>query len=140
MLTTTAYQAQSPPYSQCAFHFTVLTCPVGTVYMFCKGGAPVLISLTQARLTALLTLLCSAPQNADPPEPSSESVRPRKHLEEHLLCVKKTSVGRAHSLPNDSYMFLPHQPRPFSTTLITSAQQTQSGAARAQLAHDNSII
>ncbi|XP_053094644.1 voltage-dependent T-type calcium channel subunit alpha-1G isoform X12 [Pangasianodon hypophthalmus] len=67
-------------------------------------------------------------QNADPPEPSAESVRPHERLEEHLLCVKKTSVGRAHSLPNDSYMFLPHQPIPSSTTLMTSAQQTQSGS------------
>ncbi|XP_053367832.1 voltage-dependent T-type calcium channel subunit alpha-1G isoform X4 [Clarias gariepinus] len=66
--------------------------------------------------------------NADPSEPSTESVRPHEYLEEHLLCVKKTSVGRAHSLPNDSYMFLPHQPIPSSTTLMTSAQQTQSGS------------
>ncbi|MCJ8738531.1 hypothetical protein PDJAM_G00036850 [Pangasius djambal] len=67
-------------------------------------------------------------QNADPPEPSTESMQPHEHLEEHLLCVRKTSVGRAHSLPNDSYMFLPHQPIPSSTTLMTSAQQTQSGS------------
>ncbi|KAF5906341.1 voltage-dependent T-type calcium channel subunit alpha-1G isoform X7, partial [Clarias magur] len=67
-------------------------------------------------------------QNADPSEPSTESMRPHEYLEEHLLCVKKTSVGRAHSLPNDSYMFLPHQPIPSSTTLMTSAQQTQSGS------------
>ncbi|XP_060714817.1 voltage-dependent T-type calcium channel subunit alpha-1G isoform X5 [Tachysurus vachellii] len=67
-------------------------------------------------------------QNTDPPEPTTESVQPQERLEEHLLCVKKTSVGRAHSLPNDSYMFLPHQPIPSSTTLMTSAQQTQSGS------------
>ncbi|XP_047673625.1 voltage-dependent T-type calcium channel subunit alpha-1G isoform X11 [Tachysurus fulvidraco] len=67
-------------------------------------------------------------QNTDPPEPTTESVQPQEHLEEHLLCVKKTSVGRAHSLPNDSYMFLPHQPIPSSTTLMTSSQQTQSGS------------
>ncbi|XP_053094635.1 voltage-dependent T-type calcium channel subunit alpha-1G isoform X3 [Pangasianodon hypophthalmus] len=73
----------------------------------------------------LTSLECN---NADPPEPSAESVRPHERLEEHLLCVKKTSVGRAHSLPNDSYMFLPHQPIPSSTTLMTSAQQTQSGS------------
>ncbi|XP_047673621.1 voltage-dependent T-type calcium channel subunit alpha-1G isoform X7 [Tachysurus fulvidraco] len=66
--------------------------------------------------------------NTDPPEPTTESVQPQEHLEEHLLCVKKTSVGRAHSLPNDSYMFLPHQPIPSSTTLMTSSQQTQSGS------------
>ncbi|XP_060795871.1 voltage-dependent T-type calcium channel subunit alpha-1G [Neoarius graeffei] len=67
-------------------------------------------------------------ENTDPSEPSPQSVQPYDHLEEHLLCVKKTSVGRAHSLPNDSYMFLPHQPIPSSTTLMTSAQQTQSGS------------
>lgn len=133
MLTTTGQKAQSPPYSQCAFHFSVLTCPVGTVYMSCKGGAPVLISLAQAPLTALLTMLSFAPQNTDPPEPTTESVQPQERLEEHLLCVKKTSVGRAHSLPNDSYMFLPHQPIPSSTTLMTSAKQTQSGATQTQL-------
>ncbi|XP_053541364.1 voltage-dependent T-type calcium channel subunit alpha-1G isoform X1 [Ictalurus punctatus] len=67
-------------------------------------------------------------QNADPPDPSTESLQPHEHLEEHLLCVKKISVGRAHSLPNDSYMYLPHQPILSSTTLMTSAQQTQSGS------------
>lgn len=133
MLTTTGHEAQSPPCSQCAFHFGVLTCPVGTVYMFCKGGAPVLIPLAQAHFTALLTKLSFALQNTDPPEPTTESVQPQERLEEHLLCVKKTSVGRAHSLPNDSYMFLPHQPIPSSTTLMTSAQQTQSGAAQTHL-------
>lgn len=31
-------------------------------------------------------------------------------LEENLLSVRKPVVGRTHSLPNDSYMFLPLQP------------------------------
>uniref|UniRef100_A0A8C1G9U0 Voltage-dependent T-type calcium channel subunit alpha n=1 Tax=Cyprinus carpio TaxID=7962 RepID=A0A8C1G9U0_CYPCA len=40
---------------------------------------------------------------ADPPDP----LQPDEPADEHLLYVKKTSVGRTHSLPNDSYMFLP---------------------------------
>ncbi|KAI5623256.1 voltage-dependent T-type calcium channel subunit alpha-1G isoform X2, partial [Silurus asotus] len=79
-------------------------------------------------LTTLFTKLSSAHQNEDPPKPSTKSGQQHESLEEHLLCVKKTSVGRAHSLPNDSYMFLPHQPIPSSTNLMTSAQQTQSGS------------
>ncbi|XP_058262463.1 voltage-dependent T-type calcium channel subunit alpha-1G isoform X8 [Hemibagrus wyckioides] len=79
-------------------------------------------------LPPLPSKYCNEKQNTDPPEPTTESVQPQERLEEHLLCVKKTSVGRAHSLPNDSYMFLPHQPIPSSTTLMTSAKQTQSGS------------
>ncbi|XP_046709344.1 voltage-dependent T-type calcium channel subunit alpha-1G isoform X7 [Silurus meridionalis] len=71
---------------------------------------------------------CNEKQNEDPPKPSTKSGQQHESLEEHLLCVRKTSVGRAHSLPNDSYMFLPHQPIPSSTNLMTSAQQTQSGS------------
>ncbi|XP_046709349.1 voltage-dependent T-type calcium channel subunit alpha-1G isoform X11 [Silurus meridionalis] len=73
----------------------------------------------------LTSLECN---NEDPPKPSTKSGQQHESLEEHLLCVRKTSVGRAHSLPNDSYMFLPHQPIPSSTNLMTSAQQTQSGS------------
>ncbi|XP_049320240.1 voltage-dependent T-type calcium channel subunit alpha-1G isoform X6 [Astyanax mexicanus] len=63
---------------------------------------------------------------ADPLGP----VQPHEPLEEHLLCVKKTTVGRTHSLPNDSYMFLPLQDTVnTSTTLTTSVQQAQSGSS-----------
>ncbi|TSK14715.1 Voltage-dependent T-type calcium channel subunit alpha-1G [Bagarius yarrelli] len=93
-----------------------------------------------APLTALLTMLSSAPQNADPPGPSTESGQPHDHMKEHLLCVKKTSVGRAHSLPNDSYMFLPHQPIPSSTSPRISAQQTQSGSVGSVQSHTDEPI
>nr|XP_033467435.1 voltage-dependent T-type calcium channel subunit alpha-1G isoform X5 [Epinephelus lanceolatus] len=47
----------------------------------------------------LTTLECN-PEQLDPGEP----------LEDNLLSVRKPTVGRTHSLPNDSYMFLPLQP------------------------------
>uniref|UniRef100_A0A8C1G3J5 Voltage-dependent T-type calcium channel subunit alpha n=1 Tax=Cyprinus carpio TaxID=7962 RepID=A0A8C1G3J5_CYPCA len=47
---------------------------------------------------------------------------PLGHADEHLLYVKKTSVGRTHSLPNDSYMFLPLQPNSTQSTHTTSPQ------------------
>ncbi|XP_037399801.1 voltage-dependent T-type calcium channel subunit alpha-1G isoform X9 [Pygocentrus nattereri] len=73
-------------------------------------------------------------KTADPSEPV-ESVQPHEPLVEHLLCVKKTSVGRTHSLPNDSYMYLPLQPTDTSTTLTTSAQQAQSGSSSSVQSH-----
>lgn len=98
----------------------------------CKGGALVLISLTQTSVLALLTHALSAPQTTDPPEPL-ELVQPHEPLEEHLLCVKKTSVGRTHSLPNDSYMFLPLERSTTSATLKTTARQAQSGTTHRTL-------
>uniref|UniRef100_A0A8B9RFN9 Calcium channel, voltage-dependent, T type, alpha 1G subunit n=1 Tax=Astyanax mexicanus TaxID=7994 RepID=A0A8B9RFN9_ASTMX len=89
-----------------------------------EGGALVLSSPAQTPVEALLTSVVSASQIADPLGP----VQPHEPLEEHLLCVKKTTVGRTHSLPNDSYMFLPLQDTVnTSTTLTTSVQQAQSG-------------
>uniref|UniRef100_A0AAR2L7P3 Voltage-dependent T-type calcium channel subunit alpha n=2 Tax=Pygocentrus nattereri TaxID=42514 RepID=A0AAR2L7P3_PYGNA len=79
----------------------------------------------------LTSLECNT---ADPSEPV-ESVQPHEPLVEHLLCVKKTSVGRTHSLPNDSYMYLPLQPTDTSTTLTTSAQQAQSGSSSSVQSH-----
>ncbi|KAJ8246448.1 hypothetical protein GJAV_G00267920 [Gymnothorax javanicus] len=40
-------------------------------------------------------------------EKQTEALGDGDQLEENLLFVRKTSVGRTHSLPNDSYMFLP---------------------------------
>uniref|UniRef100_A0A8C1G4C3 Voltage-dependent T-type calcium channel subunit alpha n=1 Tax=Cyprinus carpio TaxID=7962 RepID=A0A8C1G4C3_CYPCA len=54
---------------------------------------------------------------ADPPDP----LQPDEPADEHLLYVKKTSVGRTHSLPNDSYMFLPLQPNSTQTESLWSA-------------------
>ncbi|XP_022598085.1 voltage-dependent T-type calcium channel subunit alpha-1G-like [Seriola dumerili] len=68
---------------------------------------------------------------ADPPscldsplEP--EQLNPEEPLRDNLLSVRKPTVGRTHSLPNDSYMFLPVQP--FGHTATAPAQllaQTQ---------------
>ncbi|XP_059387040.1 voltage-dependent T-type calcium channel subunit alpha-1G-like isoform X8 [Carassius carassius] len=61
---------------------------------------------------------------ADPTDPQ----QPDKPADEHLLYVKKTSVGRTHSLPNDSYMFLPLQPNSTHSTHTTSPHLTQTGS------------
>ncbi|XP_035260955.1 voltage-dependent T-type calcium channel subunit alpha-1G isoform X6 [Anguilla anguilla] len=60
-------------------------------------------------------LLTSLECNTEVPDDSEQ-------LEENLLCVRKTSVGRTHSLPNDSYMFLPLQ-------IPGSSPRAQSGSA-----------
>ncbi|CAB1311801.1 unnamed protein product, partial [Coregonus sp. 'balchen'] len=39
-----------------------------------------------------------------------ELLDPGEPLEDNLLSVRKSMVGRTHSLPNDSYMFLPLEP------------------------------
>ncbi|XP_050979976.1 voltage-dependent T-type calcium channel subunit alpha-1G isoform X10 [Labeo rohita] len=61
---------------------------------------------------------------ADPPDPQ----QPDELTDEHLLYVKKTSVGRTHSLPNDSYMFLPLQPNSTHSTHTTSPHLAQTGS------------
>uniref|UniRef100_A0A8C1YTC3 Voltage-dependent T-type calcium channel subunit alpha n=1 Tax=Cyprinus carpio TaxID=7962 RepID=A0A8C1YTC3_CYPCA len=60
---------------------------------------------------------------ADPTDPQ----QPEEPTVEHLLYVKKTSVGRTHSLPNDSYMFLPLQPNSKHSTHTTSPHLAQTG-------------
>uniref|UniRef100_A0A8C2E0H3 Voltage-dependent T-type calcium channel subunit alpha n=1 Tax=Cyprinus carpio TaxID=7962 RepID=A0A8C2E0H3_CYPCA len=61
---------------------------------------------------------------ADPTDPQ----QPEEPTVEHLLYVKKTSVGRTHSLPNDSYMFLPLQPNSKHSTHTTSPHLAQTGS------------
>uniref|UniRef100_A0A3B4BTG5 Voltage-dependent T-type calcium channel subunit alpha n=1 Tax=Pygocentrus nattereri TaxID=42514 RepID=A0A3B4BTG5_PYGNA len=90
------------------------------------------LSLASEKSWSLALTDDSVPDDFNPPLLTSlecNSVQPHEPLVEHLLCVKKTSVGRTHSLPNDSYMYLPLQPTDTSTTLTTSAQQAQSGTA-----------
>ncbi|XP_059387042.1 voltage-dependent T-type calcium channel subunit alpha-1G-like isoform X10 [Carassius carassius] len=67
---------------------------------------------------------CNTTAPADPTDPQ----QPDKPADEHLLYVKKTSVGRTHSLPNDSYMFLPLQPNSTHSTHTTSPHLTQTGS------------
>ncbi|XP_028823971.1 voltage-dependent T-type calcium channel subunit alpha-1G isoform X3 [Denticeps clupeoides] len=65
-------------------------------------------------------------------ECNMEATESEEPQEEHLLTVRKTLVGRTHSLPNDSYMFLPHQANasvtPTSPSPRTASQQTPSGS------------
>ncbi|XP_036812355.1 voltage-dependent T-type calcium channel subunit alpha-1G [Oncorhynchus mykiss] len=50
-----------------------------------------------------------APLGLEPPL-EVELLDPGEPLEDNLLSVRKSAVGRTHSLPNDSYMFLPLEP------------------------------
>uniref|UniRef100_A0A8C2HBP1 Voltage-dependent T-type calcium channel subunit alpha n=1 Tax=Cyprinus carpio TaxID=7962 RepID=A0A8C2HBP1_CYPCA len=67
---------------------------------------------------------CNTTAPADPTDPQ----QPEEPTVEHLLYVKKTSVGRTHSLPNDSYMFLPLQPNSKHSTHTTSPHLAQTGS------------
>ncbi|CDQ74002.1 unnamed protein product [Oncorhynchus mykiss] len=49
-------------------------------------------------------------KEADFSVPQVELLDPGEPLEDNLLSVRKSAVGRTHSLPNDSYMFLPLEP------------------------------
>ncbi|XP_051770006.1 voltage-dependent T-type calcium channel subunit alpha-1G isoform X10 [Ctenopharyngodon idella] len=62
-----------------------------------------------------------------PPDPLDPQ-QPDEPADEHLLYVKKTSVGRTHSLPNDSYMFQPLQPNSTNSTHTTSPHLAQTGS------------
>ncbi|XP_048026080.1 voltage-dependent T-type calcium channel subunit alpha-1G isoform X11 [Megalobrama amblycephala] len=62
-----------------------------------------------------------------PPDPL-DPLQPDEPTDEHLLYVKKTSVGRTHSLPNDSYMFQPLQPNSTDSTHTTSPHLAQTGS------------
>uniref|UniRef100_W5MXK7 Voltage-dependent T-type calcium channel subunit alpha n=1 Tax=Lepisosteus oculatus TaxID=7918 RepID=W5MXK7_LEPOC len=53
---------------------------------------------------------------------------PSVQLAENLLCVRKPAVGRTHSLPNDSYMFLPQHSGDSSSPQKVSPQKGQSGS------------
>uniref|UniRef100_A0A8C2DNW1 Voltage-dependent T-type calcium channel subunit alpha n=1 Tax=Cyprinus carpio TaxID=7962 RepID=A0A8C2DNW1_CYPCA len=71
------------------------------------------------------------PHNLEPPLEVTDPTDPQQPEEptvEHLLYVKKTSVGRTHSLPNDSYMFLPLQPNSKHSTHTTSPHLAQTGS------------
>ncbi|XP_066560959.1 voltage-dependent T-type calcium channel subunit alpha-1G isoform X3 [Amia ocellicauda] len=62
------------------------------------------------------------------PELSEVDGEPGEQLTENLLCVRKPSVGRTHSLPNDSYMFLPLHPTGAPSPRTASPQKGQSGS------------
>nr|XP_021336024.1 voltage-dependent T-type calcium channel subunit alpha-1G isoform X9 [Danio rerio] len=74
------------------------------------------------------------PPNLEPPLETTDPSDPPdtrqadEPTDEHLLSVKKTSVGRTHSLPNDSYMFLPLQSNSNHSTHTTSPHLAQTGS------------
>nr|XP_019939086.1 PREDICTED: voltage-dependent T-type calcium channel subunit alpha-1G-like [Paralichthys olivaceus] len=71
----------------------------------------------------LTSLDCNQTEQLDPGEP----------LRDNLLSVRKPTVGRTHSLPNDSYMFVP--PQPFGLTGPAPAQLLAQGPQHIQGAH-----
>ncbi len=83
---------------------------------------------TQVQALTLTCISFNAPQTTAPADPP-ETQQPGEPTDEHLLYVKKTSVGRTHSLPNDSYMFQPLQPNSTHSTHTTSPHHAQTGRA-----------
>ncbi|XP_067224761.1 voltage-dependent T-type calcium channel subunit alpha-1G isoform X11 [Chanodichthys erythropterus] len=73
-------------------------------------------------------LLTSQECNTTAPPDPLDPLQPDEPTDEHLLYVKKTSVGRTHSLPNDSYMFQPLQPNSTNSTHTTSPHLAQTGS------------
>ncbi|XP_056326058.1 voltage-dependent T-type calcium channel subunit alpha-1G [Danio aesculapii] len=67
---------------------------------------------------------CNTTDPSDPPDTRQAN----EPTDEHLLSVKKTSVGRTHSLPNDSYMFLPLQSNSNHSTHTASPHLAQTGS------------
>ncbi|XP_056626587.1 voltage-dependent T-type calcium channel subunit alpha-1G isoform X1 [Triplophysa dalaica] len=74
---------------------------------------------------------CNSTDPPDPPDLQEQD----EPMHEHLLYVKKTSVGRTHSLPNDSYMFLPLQPNASHSTHKTSSHLAQTGSTGSVQSH-----
>ncbi|CAL8282606.1 unnamed protein product [Merluccius merluccius] len=73
------------------------------------------LSLASEKSWPLALTADSAPDQSNSffltrPECNTEEVDEEGLTEDHLLSVRKCAVGRTHSLPNDSYMFLPPQP------------------------------
>ncbi|XP_069373568.1 voltage-dependent T-type calcium channel subunit alpha-1G isoform X17 [Paralichthys olivaceus] len=73
------------------------------------------------------------PSCLDPPLEQTEQLDPGEPLRDNLLSVRKPTVGRTHSLPNDSYMFVP--PQPFGLTGPAPAQLLAQGPQHIQGAH-----
>ncbi|XP_065805349.1 voltage-dependent T-type calcium channel subunit alpha-1G isoform X6 [Labrus bergylta] len=72
------------------------------------------LSLASEKSWSLALTDDSAPDDFNPffltsLECNSEQLDPGESLEGNLLSVKKPTVGRTHSLPNDSYMYFPPQ-------------------------------
>ncbi|XP_047465685.1 voltage-dependent T-type calcium channel subunit alpha-1G isoform X5 [Mugil cephalus] len=83
------------------------------------------LSLASEKSWSLALTDDSAPDDFNPLflsslECNSEQLDTRETLKDNLLSVRKPAVGRTHSLPNDSYMFLPVHP--FGPTSPSTAQ------------------
>ncbi|XP_072230270.1 voltage-dependent T-type calcium channel subunit alpha-1G isoform X3 [Leuresthes tenuis] len=87
-----------------------------------------------------------------PPKPNKpstdkkpEQLSSEEPLKDNLLSVRKPTVGRTHSLPNDSYMFFPVQPfgpaSPAPAQLLAQSQGPQHilGTLRAQSGSSGSV-
>ncbi|XP_055360274.1 voltage-dependent T-type calcium channel subunit alpha-1G isoform X4 [Betta splendens] len=68
------------------------------------------LSLASEKSWSLALTDDTAPGDFNPLFLTSLECNPEKPFEDHLLSVRKPTVGRTHSLPNDSYMFHPLQP------------------------------
>ncbi|XP_031660688.1 voltage-dependent T-type calcium channel subunit alpha-1G isoform X7 [Oncorhynchus kisutch] len=73
------------------------------------------LSLTSDKSWSLALTDDSTPDDINPLlltslESNVELLDPGEPLEDNLLSVRKSAVSRTHSLPNDSYMFLPLEP------------------------------
>ncbi|CAB1418967.1 unnamed protein product, partial [Pleuronectes platessa] len=67
------------------------------------------------------------PSCVDPPL-EAEQLDPGEPLGDNLLSVRKPTVGRTHSLPNDSYMFAPKQPSDHTAPGSSTAPSTGAPA------------
>ncbi|XP_074519059.1 voltage-dependent T-type calcium channel subunit alpha-1G isoform X4 [Halichoeres trimaculatus] len=95
------------------------------------------LSLASEKSWSLALTDDSAPDDFNPffltsLECNSEQLDPGETLEGNLLSVRKPTVGRTHSLPNDSYMFPPWQPplTPAQLSAQTQAPQHILGTQR----------
>ncbi|TKS90164.1 Voltage-dependent T-type calcium channel subunit alpha-1G [Collichthys lucidus] len=107
------------------------------------------LSLASEKSWSLALTDDSAPDDFNPLfltslECNTEQLDPGEPLEDNLLSVRKPTVGRTHSLPNDSYMFLPAQPFGQPATpaqLLAQSQGPQHilGTHRAQSGSSGSV-
>ncbi|KAM4624316.1 voltage-dependent T-type calcium channel subunit alpha-1G [Polymixia lowei] len=108
------------------------------------------LSLASEKSWSLALTDDSAPDDFNPffltsLECNTEQLDPGEPLEDNLLSVRKSAVGRTHSLPNDSYMFLPLQPfglpalAPAQVPAQTQGPQHTEGFQRAQSGSSSSV-
>ncbi|XP_030255166.1 voltage-dependent T-type calcium channel subunit alpha-1G isoform X5 [Sparus aurata] len=104
------------------------------------------LSLASEKSWSLALTDDSAPDDINPLfltslECNPEQLDPGEPLEGNLLSVRKPAVGRTHSLPNDSYMFLPPFGQAAPAQLLAQTQRPQHilGTHRAQSGSSGSV-